>query len=62
MPESIQKADEFVRLHAREVNPEFLPKYHVTPPVGWINDPNGFCHWRGQYHMFCQFYPYRRML
>ncbi len=59
MPESIQKADEFVRLHAREVNPEFLPKYHVTPPVGWINDPNGFCHWRGQYHMFCQFYPYR---
>lgn len=59
MPESIQKADEFVRLHAREVNHEFLPKYHVTPPVGWINDPNGFCHWRGQYHMFCQFYPYR---
>lgn len=32
--------------------------YHVMPPVGWMNDPNGFCDAFGKYHLFYQFYPY----
>ncbi len=34
------------------------PVYHVTAPVGWINDPNGFSVYGGQYHLFYQYHPY----
>ena len=35
-----------------------LPKFHVTGGIGWINDPNGFAPYRGEYHLFFQYYPY----
>lgn len=37
---------------------DIRPQFHVTGPVGWINDPNGFsCH-KGEYHLFFQYNPY----
>ena len=27
------------------------PVFHLTPCVGWMNDPNGFSYYRGQYHI-----------
>jgi len=34
------------------------PRYHFLPPANWMNDPNGFIHWRGRYHLFYQYNPH----
>ncbi len=35
-----------------------LPRFHVTGGTGWINDPNGFSVYKGEYHLFFQYHPY----
>ena len=32
--------------------------YHIQPPVGWLNDPNGLCCYDGAYHVFYQYSPF----
>lgn len=32
--------------------------YHLMPPVGWLNDPNGLCWFKGKYHVFFQYAPF----
>ena len=32
-------------------------RYHLMPPVGWMNDPNGLCRFDGLYHVFFQYAP-----
>ena len=31
--------------------------FHLMPPTGWLNDPNGLCQFRGTYHVFHQYSP-----
>ncbi|WEV61102.1 sucrose-6-phosphate hydrolase [Streptococcaceae bacterium ESL0729] len=45
---------EFVQI----TDERFRLGYHVAAANGWINDPNGFCYFKGYYHIFYQHHPY----
>ena len=34
---------------------------HLKAPENWINDPNGFIYYKGNYHLFYQHFPYAPM-
>ena len=53
----LQRARDFEKKYTPYVAEE-LPKFHVTGAIGWINDPNGFAPYKGEYHLFYQYYPY----
>ena len=44
-------------LSSREEDPH-RPLWHLYPPMGFMNDPNGFCQKDGVFHLFYQWNPY----
>lgn len=34
------------------------PAFHLVPPCGLLNDPNGLAYFQGAYHVFYQWYPF----
>ena len=53
----LEKARDFEKEYLPYSEPE-QPFFHVTGGIGWINDPNGFSIYKGEYHLFFQYYPY----
>lgn len=33
-------------------------KFHIMPPIGWLNDPNGLSYFKGFYNIFFQYSPF----
>ncbi|EGL4758020.1 glycoside hydrolase family 32 protein, partial [Escherichia coli] len=44
------------KLHERRGN-TFYPHFHLAPPAGWMNDPNGLIWFNDRYHAFYQHHP-----
>ena len=56
---TLAAAREYESTQAEMISPQERPVYHLTPMAGWMNDPNGFSYYRGEYHLFYQYHPYR---
>ena len=49
----------YIEQKKSSINNTYRLKYHMSPRVGWMNDPNGLVYFNGQYHLYYQAYPYR---
>ena len=58
--EKLEKAREYEKNKQKEISFEEKPVFHITPPIGWMNDPNGFSFYDGKIHLFYQYHPYTR--
>ncbi len=56
--EPLRQARAFEQQYMPFIPKEERPLFHVTGGIGWINDPNGFSCYRGEYHLFFQYHPY----
>ncbi len=55
---AVTEANTYISENKGKTNDVYRGKYHLTPPVGWMNDPNGFVYYKGKYHCFYQFHPF----
>ena len=48
------------KMQIHDIPKEERPVFHMSSPTGWINDPNGFSVFQGQYHLFFQYHPFSK--
>lgn len=58
MLQKLEQAQEAFEKRREQVDPQYKPAWHPSVPAGWLNDPNGFCFYKGKLHLFYQYHPY----
>lgn len=58
MDQQLARAEQEVRELRATRNDRWYPKFHIAARAGWINDPNGLCHFNDRYQVYFQHHPY----
>ena len=58
MTNVIQRVDRYIAKTKNQVNAQYRMVYHMMPPCGWMNDPNGLIYFGGKYHLYYQYNPF----
>ena len=56
--QTLREARSYEEVAEKAIPAEEKPAFHLSPRVGWMNDPNGFSWYQGKYHLFYQYHPY----
>ncbi len=56
--QSLRDARKYEETMEQKIGKEERPGFHLAARVGWMNDPNGFSWYQGEYHLFYQYHPY----
>lgn len=56
--QTLRDARKYEEATERTIEKEQKPNFHLCTRVGWMNDPNGFSYYKGEYHLFYQYHPY----
>ncbi|KOC90488.1 glycoside hydrolase family 32 protein [Winslowiella iniecta] len=58
MKQRLERAEDALRTAVKQRDAAFYPHFHLAPPAGWMNDPNGLIYHQGRYHAFYQHHPF----
>lgn len=50
-------ADYLEQIKSSTQSDPYYPTYHIAPPHGLLNDPNGLSYFNGEHHIFYQWFP-----
>ncbi|XP_052759514.1 sucrose-6-phosphate hydrolase-like [Galleria mellonella] len=59
LPNDLTHLKEFIEQTHFSLKKKYRPLYHVSSPVGWLNNPSGFVFFKRQYHVFYQYHLYK---
>lgn len=54
----LDKSKEYQSIRMDIQKDPFRLQYHLQPPMGWLNDPNGLCQIGKQFHIYFQYTPF----
>ena len=56
--DALKKARSYEIEEGGKIAAQDRPAFHLSPRIGWMNDPNAFSYYKGKYHLFYQYHPY----